>query len=109
MFKIDLFDTLAQDTLVAFRVKDLLKKIDILQASPLVSSFIIEIGLSVNQVTTSLVCKHDITNKLETQNATRLIEFKLDLASAARAEELEKTIVEEDEEFYTCATNIIKW
>lgn len=55
------------------------------------------------------MCKHDITNKLETQKATQSSKFELALAFVVRAEELEKVVAKEDEEFYTYAINIIKW
>lgn len=48
VFGMDLFNTLAQDAFSAFKIKYLLKKVDIPKAFPLVANFVMETGFLVD-------------------------------------------------------------
>lgn len=66
-----MFKTLSQNAISAFKIKDLLKKVYILKASPLVANFVIEIGLLVDQITADLICKQETTNNQEAKKVSR--------------------------------------
>ena len=88
-FDIDLFQLLENDTTACFGIKDLLKKVDVLTASPEVADVIMDLGLLIDQVIAEPNCIREALNKIHNKSETQSAEWEASNESTAKVVELE--------------------
>lgn len=89
-FDIDLFQLLEKDTTICFGIKDLLKQVDVLNASPEVADVIMDLGLLIDQVVMELNCIREASNKIQNKSETQAAKWDAATESTAKVVELER-------------------
>lgn len=73
-FDVDLLEVLESDPSACFGIKDLLKRVDILNISPEVADIITDIGLLIDQIIVDLHRVKDASTKIRSKTDARMVE-----------------------------------
>lgn len=78
-FNTDMIQLLENDTSAAYGIKDLLKQIDVVHASPEVADLVIDLGLLIDCVVANLTPIREASNKIQTKSETQIAEWEAPL------------------------------
>lgn len=108
-FDTDIIQLLESDTSAPYGIKDLLKQIDIMHASPEVTDLIMDLGLLIDCVVVDLNRIREALNKIQNKSDTQTAEWEAATKSIAKSMELEKASEKNKMEVEAYDRNIEPW
>lgn len=106
-FNTDLIQLLENDTSASYGIKDLLKKIYVVQASLEVADLVMDLGLLIDCVVADLTRIREASSKIQSKSETQTAEWEATTESIAKSVELEKASKKKKVE--ACDKNIEAW
>lgn len=108
-FDIDLIQFLENDIVASYGIKELLKQIDVVHASPEVACLVMDLRMLIDCIITDLTRIREASNKIQSKLETQTDEWEAVTESIAKNAELEKAFEKNKKEVEACDKNIQVW